>query len=155
MAGAMKFAFEAYVTEIVADGGRAAFALGEGLVAWEDGSRVQAHDGAILCAAPHPSGEGVVTGGDDGRLVWSRGETAIVLAEVRGRWIDALAVSRASGLIAFGAGREAHVLDIQAPDFRRRFVHEASAAGLAFDPKGRRLAAARRCGTPASPSRSR
>jgi WD40 repeat protein len=142
MAGAMKFAFEAYVTEIVADGARAAFALGEGLVAWEDGAQVEAHDGAILCAAAHPSGQGVVSGGDDGRLVWSRDGSATVLAEARGRWIDALAVSPASGLIAYSTGREAHVLDIKAPDFRLRFVHEASASGLAFDPKGRRLAAA-------------
>ena len=28
--------------------------------------------GPILCAAAHPSGDGVVTGGDDGRLIWHR-----------------------------------------------------------------------------------
>ena len=138
----MNVTLDAYVTEIVVDGARAAFALGDGALAWEDGPRVQAHDGAILTAVGHPSGQGVVTGGDDGRLVWSRSEESRVLAEVPRRWVDAVAASPISGLIAFAAGREAHVLDVKAPDFRRVFTHEASVAALAFDPKGRRLAAA-------------
>jgi len=138
----MNVALDAYVTEIVADGAQAAFALGDGGVAWEDGARVQAHGGAILAAVGHPSGQGVLTGGDDGRLTWSRPGEIRVLAEVPRRWVDAVAVSPTSGLIAFAAGREAHVLDVKAPDFRRAFEHEASVAALAFDPKGRRLAAA-------------
>jgi WD40 repeat protein len=140
----MKFAFEAFVTDIIADAGAAAFALGDGAVVWEDGTRLQAHDGAILCAAAHPSGQGVVTGGDDGRLVWSRrgaGEGAVIGQAPR-RWIDSLAVSPVSGLIAFSAGREIQVLEPARPDFQRRFAHEASVAAVAFDPRGRRLAAA-------------
>jgi WD40 repeat protein len=142
MSGAMNLAFEAYVTEIMADGDSVAFALGDGRVAWDDGAVVEAHEGAILCAARHPAGEGVITGGDDGRLVWSRGRDARVLAEVPQKWIDALAVSPVSGLIAFAAGREVNVLDAKAPEFHRLFRHDASVAALAFDPKGRRLAAA-------------
>ncbi len=138
----MNLALDAYVTEIVADGDRAAFALGDGALAWEEGARVQVHDGAILAAVAHPSGQGVVTGGDDGRLMWSRPGESRVLAEVPRRWVDAVAASPTSGLIAFAAGREVHVLDVTAPDFRRVFTHEASVAALAFDPKGRRLAAA-------------
>ncbi len=142
MAHAMNFAFEAYVTEIVADGGHAAYALGDGSLVWDDGARAEAHDGAILCAARHPSGDGVITGGDDGRLVWSRRGETQVLADLPRRWIDSLTVSVASGLIAFSSGRDAHVLDAKAGEFRRVFAHEASVAALAFDPKGRRLAAA-------------
>ncbi len=142
MPGAMNFAFDAFVTEIVADGDRAAFALGEGIIAWDDGARIEAHDGAILCAVGHPSGAGVITGGDDGRLVWSRDGEVTVLAEIPRRWIDAVAASPASGLIAFSAGREARVLDSKDASFLRVFPHEASVAGLAFDPKGRRLATA-------------
>jgi WD40 repeat protein len=140
----MKLALEAFVTEIVADAGHAAFALGDGAVVWADGARVQAHDGAILCAAAHPSGQGVVTGGDDGRVVWSRrgeGEGAVI-GEAPRRWIDSLAVSPVSGLIAFSAGREIQVIEPGRPDFHRRFANAASVAALAFDPKGRRLAAA-------------
>jgi WD40 repeat protein len=138
----MTLAFDAHVTDIVSDRGRAAFALGDGVVAWEDGARVQAHEGAILCAAPHPSGEGLVTGGDDGRLAWSRPGESQILAEAPRKWIDAVAVSPVSGLIAFAAGREARVLDVKAADFLRVFAHESSVSALAFDPKGRRLAAA-------------
>ena len=138
----MKLALDAYVTEIVADGGGPVFALGDGSVTWEGGERIQAHDGAILCAAAHPSGRGIVSGGDDGRLVWSRPGDCRVITEVPRRWIDAVAASPVSGLIAFAAGRDACVLDAKAADFRRVFSHEASVAALAFDPKGRRLAAA-------------
>ena len=50
---------------------------------------------ARSCAPPlHPSGEGVVTGGDDGRLVWTRAAGAEVLAEVKGRWIEAVRQAR-------------------------------------------------------------
>jgi WD40 repeat protein len=139
----MTLSFDAYVTETVFDRtGRAWFALGDGAVAGEDGERTAAHDGAILAAALHPGGDGVVSGGDDGRLVWTRGGEATVLAEIKGRWIDAVSASPASGLIAFAAGRNAHVRDAADPKFERAFAHEKSVAHLAFDPKGRRLACA-------------
>ena len=65
-----------------------------------------------------------------------------MLAHAPRRWIDSVAVSPASGLIAFSASREVRIRDAGSPDFERLFVHEASVAALAFDPKGRRLAAA-------------
>ena len=139
----MPFAFDAYVTDARFDrSGRAAFALGDGTVRWDDGASVQAHDGAVLCATAHPSGEGLITGGDDGRLVWSRPEGAQILAEAKGRWIDVVASSAASGLIAFAAGREVMVRDAGDPSFAGSLMHERTVAGLDFDPKGRRLAAA-------------
>jgi len=138
----MRFDFAAYVTQILFDGGRAVFALGDGTASWQEGARVEAHHGAILAAAAHPLGEGVITGGDDGRLVWVRPEGCETLAHLPGRWIDAIAVSPAQGLIAFAAGREVHVRDAGAPDFARLFTHDHSVAALAFEPKGRRLAAA-------------
>ena len=121
-----------------------ALALADGAVRFEDGSVCDAHDGAALCMAPHPSGAGVVTGGDDGRLVWSRpgGEAGVELAALGGRWVDAVAAHPASGLIAFASGREVHVCDAADPGFRRRFAHERAVSALAFDPKGRRLAGA-------------
>lgn len=137
------FAFDAHVTAALFDRqGQAAFALGDGTVRFEGGAQAIVHDGAVLCAALHPSGEGVVTGGDDGQLVWSQPDSAVKLAGADGRWIDAVAAAPESGLIAFAAGREAVVLDVRDPAFRRRFAHERTVAGLAFDPKGRRLACA-------------
>jgi WD40 repeat protein len=136
-------AFQAYVTAALFDrSGAAIFALGDGSVRFAGGERVEAHQGAILCACAHPSGEGVVTGGDDGRLVWSRASGAHLLAQVPGRWIDAAASSQVTGLIAFAAGREVHVRDVADAGFAAVFAHERSVADLAFDPKGRRIAAA-------------
>ncbi len=117
------------------------FALGDGTVRFPGGEAVQAHEGVVLSAALHPSGEGVVTGGDDGRVVWSRPGGGTEIAKVRG-WIDALDASAESGLIAFSAGREAHVRDVKDAAFARVFAHERTVAALAFDPKGRRIATA-------------
>jgi WD40 repeat protein len=139
----MTYAFDAYVTAALFDAaGRAAFALGDGTVRFESGETVEAHDGAALAACLHPSGQGLVTGGDDGRLVWSRTEGAHELARIPGRWIDSVAASAESKLIAFAAGRELHVRDAADPAFSRVFLHERSVADVAFDPKGRRIAAA-------------
>jgi hypothetical protein len=138
----MEFAFDAYVSAIVDDGGRPVFALGDGTLRWDGEIVREAHEGAILAAAPHPSGVGVLTGGDDGRLVWSTPEESRLLLEMPGRWIEALAVSTESGLVAAAAGKAVVVLDVANPAFRREFAHPASVAALAFDPKGRRLASA-------------
>ncbi|THD62009.1 WD40 repeat domain-containing protein [Phenylobacterium sp.] len=139
----MQYAFDAYVTAVSFDtAGKAVFALGDGSVRFEDGAAVDAHDGAILAAVAHPSGQGLLTGGDDGRLVWSQASGAREIAALPGKWIDAVAASPASGLIAFSAGREAHVRDAADADFSRSFAHDKTVADLAFEPKGRRLAAA-------------
>jgi WD40 repeat protein len=135
--------FDAYVTAALFDrAGRAAFALGDGTVRFEDGASTEAHKGAALAACLHPSGEGLLTGGDDGRLVWARADGAQELASVPGRWIESVAASAESGLIAFAAARELHIRDVADPAFARVFAHEKSVADLAFDPKGRRIAAA-------------
>ena len=135
--------FDAYVTAALFDRrGVAAFALGDGTVRFEGGETAQAHDGAVLCAVAHPTADGVITGGDDGRLVWSRPGAPQVMAEVKGRWIDAVAASPASGLVACAAGRQVHVRDVADAGFSRIFEHDKSVADLAFEPKGRRLAAA-------------
>jgi len=139
----MTHAFEAFVTAALFDAsGRAWFALGDGTVRREDGLAIEAHQGAVLCAAAHPTGAGVLTGGDDGVLAWSRDSGAEVLEKNPGRWIDAVTTSPASGLIAWASGRQVEVRDATDPDFRRGFAHERSVAELAFDPRGRRLAAA-------------
>ena len=139
----MNQTYDAYVTAVLFDrAGRACFALGDGTVRFEDGAQVEAHDGASLSACVHPSGEGLLSGGDDGRLVWARPGSAEELAKVPGRWLDSVAASAESRLIAFSAGREVHVRDAADPGFSRIFQHEKSVADVAFDPKGRRIAAA-------------
>ncbi|TAJ72930.1 MAG: WD40 repeat domain-containing protein [Phenylobacterium sp.] len=139
----MTFTFDAYVTAALFDrAGRAGFALGDGTVRFEGGETVAAHNGAALSACLPPKGEGVLTGGDDGRVVFSTPSGAQEIASVPGKWIDSVAASPESGLIAFAAGRELHVRDLGDPAFSRIFAHEKSVADIAFDPKGRRVAAA-------------
>lgn len=140
-ASGMNFDFDAQVTAALFDASGAVFALGDGSVRFDDRQRVEAHDGAVLCAAVHPSGDGVVTGGDDGRVVWSRrGEDPQILATARNQWIDAIDASAASGLVAFSYGRSLSVIDPNDTGFRRDFQHERTVSGVAFEPKGRRIA---------------
>lgn len=135
--------FGAFVTAAAFEkAGGAVFALGDGTVRTAAGGVAQAHDGAVLAAVAHPSGAGLVTGGDDGRVVWTRDASADEIAQVKGRWIDAVAASPASGLIAFAAGRDLHVRDTADAAFEAVFSHDRTVAGLAFDPKGRRIAVA-------------
>ena len=139
----MNWNFDAYVTAALFDAGAgAAFALGDGQIRWQGGGAASAHDGAILAAISHPTQPGVISGGDDGLVVWSRPDAIETLAEAPGRWIDCLAAAPGSSLVAFGAGREARVIDLADPSFSRVFTHERSVADLAFDARGRRLAAA-------------
>ncbi|MDN5505311.1 MAG: FAD-binding protein, partial [Comamonas sp.] len=67
---------------------------------------------------------------------------AVLLATAKGQWIDSIAASPASGLIAFSAGRTLSVIDVKDVAFRRDFQHERTVSGVAFDPKGRRIATA-------------
>ena len=139
----MNFDFDAQVTAALFDNTGAVFALGDGSVRFEDRTRVEAHDGAVLCACVHPSGDGIVTGGDDGKVVWSRrDEGPVTLATAKNQWIDAIDASAESGLIAFSAGRTLSVIDVKDVAFRRDFQHERTVSGVAFDPKGRRIATA-------------
>lgn len=139
----MNQSFDAYVafTAFTQDG-QAVFALGDGTVRFESGAVVQAHDGAVLSACLHPSGKGLITGGDDGKVQAVTPDGAQTLAALKGKWIDSVDASAASGLVAFACGREAQVRDLADPGFERRFPHERTVAAVVLDPKGRRLACA-------------
>ena len=132
--------YDAQITAAVFDNTGAIFAFGDGSVRFEGGEFSAAHDGAILCAVTHPSGDGVLTGGDDGRLIWHRRGEAGVLATAKGQWIDAVDASAESGLIAFSAGKTLTVIDAKDAGFRRDFQHERTVSGVAFEPRGRRIA---------------
>lgn len=140
----MDFNFDAYVIAVLFDSTGAVFALGDGTVRFEDGTVVDAHPGgSVQSACAHPSGEGIITGGDDGRVVWSRASGSELIGEIKGRWIDAVASSAASGMVAFAAGKELQVRDLADPAFARTFRHEASVSDIAFEPKnGKKLATA-------------
>ncbi len=99
--------------------------------------RVAAHpDGAILVAAG--DGERLVTGGDDGRVaVTGRDGSTRELAATSGAWIDALALQRGGG-IAWSAGKRVTARDDKGRE--KTFEAPSTVRGLAFAPKGYRLA---------------
>ncbi len=117
------------------------FVLGEEylLFAGEDEKRVPAHQGGILVSAS--DGARIVTGGDDGRLVATdaKGEPRQLATEDKKRWIDQLALGP-DGAVAWSAGKVAHVLTGKGE--ARSFEAPSTVAGLAFAPKGFRLAIA-------------
>lgn len=146
--GGKSFAFGAWVTALAFDrAGHLAFALGDGslqLTAAEDAAprEVKTHKGAILCLAAHPS-SGFLSGGDDGRLVHTGADgTQTVLAEEKNRWIEHVAASEASGAIAWASGKMLSVMPKGGVDAIKRFAHTSSIGGIAFDPKGKRVATA-------------
>src|SRR5690606_41841387 len=77
----------------------------------------------------------------DALPIYRRGEAGLLATSVRGQWVDAIAASADSGLIAFTSGKTLSVIDARDLHFRRDFTHEHTLSGVAFDPKGRRIAA--------------
>ena len=98
--------------------------------------RMAIHGGAILATAA--DGERIVSGGDDGKVVTTDIESSRVLAmDPKHRWIDHIALGR-DGAIAWSAGKSVFV---QAK-MLRTFEAPSTVGGLAFLPKGFRLAMA-------------
>lgn len=118
------------------------FALADGqLLFAETGEerRVAAHmNGAILVAAS--DGRRIVTGGDDGRVVATDANgVSELIADEQGKWIDAIA-AREDGSIAWSAGRG---LRVRSPKGEAKTLAlPSSSRGIAFFPKGYRLAIA-------------
>lgn len=100
---------------------------------------VAAHpDGSVLCSAF--DGGRLLTGGDDGRVVATAVDGAVhQLHDARGKWIDALA-ARADGAVAWSAGKTVFARDGKGA--MRDTSVGSTARGLAFAPKGYRLAIA-------------
>lgn len=122
-------------------GHQAAFALATGeilLTDGEAGQRIAAHSGTILSFAG--DARRLLTGGDDGRVVATKGDGSFeVLFEQKGRWIDQVA-SGPDGAAAFSAGKTAHFRPAKGEP--KSFDFPSTVGGLAFAPKGTRLAVA-------------
>ncbi len=131
----------AHVTSVHWLGETLALCLGDGRVLLQrDGEshEIQAHpDAAILVAAG--DARRVVTGGDDGRVVEidAKGSVREIAVAKGNAWIDALALHPDGG-IAFAAGRNAIARDAKGRE--KTFSAPSTARGLAFAPKGYRLA---------------
>jgi WD40 repeat protein len=123
-------------------GATVVFVLGEeALLFAEPGGerRVKVHGGAIL--ASDADGGRVVTGGDDGNVVATGpvGKSEAIATDAKRRWIDHVAVGPDSA-VAWSAGKQAFV---RTPKGAERMLEAPSTVGgLAFLPKGLRLAIA-------------
>jgi len=136
-------AIGAPVTSVHFLGERAAFVGAEENVALVDDqgeiSNVAVHGGGILCAAS--DGERLVMGGDDGKLVSlnAKGEVAVLATDPKRRWIDNVAL-QADGALAWSAGKTAFVRGSKGEE--KSLDVPSTVGGLAFAPKGLRLAIA-------------
>lgn len=119
-------------------GERPALALGDGTILFADtGERVRAFQEANILVS-RADAKRVVAGGDDGKVIEiaSDGKTTL-LGDENGKWIDALAL-RDDGASAWSAGKIVRARE--AKGAVKTFTAPSSARGLAFLPKGYRLA---------------
>lgn len=101
--------------------------------------RIDLHDG-LLCAAPAQDGRSLVTGGEDGKVCRLESDGGFsVIHEAGKRWIDKIATGP-QGVVAIGSGRFGAV--IFSDGTSREISVERTIEGLAFAPKGMRLAIA-------------
>ncbi len=126
---------DAFVVAAAWAGSTPAFALGDGrlVMDWQD---VAAHDGAVLALAAAP--DGFVTGGDDGVFLRTdlQGQTSQI-ASFGMKWVEQVAVH--GKLAACAVGKAAHIYD--GADKLKQLDHPSTVTGLAFDAKGKRVAA--------------
>jgi WD40 repeat protein len=124
-------------------GDKAAFVGAEENVALVNGAgdiaRVAVHGGGILCVAS--DGERIVMGGDDGKLVAldAKGVTTALATDAKRRWIDNVAI-HPDGAVSWSVGKTAFVRGMKGEE--KSFEVPSTVGGLAFAPKGMRLAIA-------------
>lgn len=112
--------------------------LASGEIALGDDKRVTLHDGGILDAASN--GTMLLTGGDDGQVVaYDPKSGARIVHATGGTWIDKVTLG-AGGAMAWSAGRKAFAT--QGKGEPKTLALPSAAGGLAFFPKGFRLAVA-------------
>jgi WD40 repeat protein len=131
------------VTSVHFLGDRAAFVGAEESVflvsAEGEISPVAVHSGGILCAASDENR--IAMGGDDGKLVSlsKEGDVTLVATDAKRRWIDNVAL-HPDGAVAWSAGKTAFVRSGRNEE--KSFDAPSTVGGLAFAPKGVRVAVA-------------
>jgi WD40 repeat protein len=101
--------------------------------------RIAAHPGAAILVSV-ASRDKFITGGDDGRVVAASQDGGVQeIADEKGKWIDALA-ARDDGSIAWSSGKNVRSRDPTGSI--KTFTAPSSVRGLAFMPKGYRIAIA-------------
>ena len=138
----LKLEIGAPVTGAIAAGDAVAVASGDGTVRFfrpeADPTVTNAHEGAVLCIAADAND--VLTGGDDGRCLRISADGQVEeIADFGPRWVDCVAAGH--GQRACSSGRNVHVWR-KGETSATSLEHVSTVGGLAFDGRGRRLAAA-------------
>lgn len=119
------------------------FASGEGdiVLSGQGETKLKPHKAGLLAAEPTIDGKGLITSGDDGCIFLSAADgSSECVAERPRKWIDLIAAGP-SGALAFASGRTAWVRFADGRE--KEIAHERAVGGLAFAPKGMRLAVGR------------
>lgn len=138
-----EFPLGAFVVEAAFLGETPVFALGNGLVRRVNGNIAEptpVHDGAVLEATVTGDGR-LLSGGDDGVVGLTAADgTVEKFSPPQKKWIDHVAAGP-NGAIAYSAGKQAIIRTADGKE--RVFEEKRSVGGLAFAPKGLRIAIAR------------
>jgi WD40 repeat protein len=122
---------------------RAAFVGAEERVSFADGqgdtAKVEVLSGGILCAAS--DGARIIMGGDNGKVVAldTKGSVTELAVDAKRRWIDNVAL-HPDGAYAWSVGKLAYVRNGKSEE--KSLEVPSTVGGLAFAPKGLRLAVA-------------
>jgi WD40 repeat protein len=139
--------FGAHVTACIFNrsGSHAAFALGDGTVRITDSDHwvsVTAHEGAVLALARDVSANGFISGGDDGKFNRVTLDGVSEIAAFPMKWVENAAsfASPKAGLLACTVGKNLHLFNPNGTKIRN-LSHPSTVTGIAFDAKGKRIAA--------------
>lgn len=142
--------FDAYVVDCAFDRNNvAAFGLGDGTIRLNAAAApnvwltAEAHDGGVLALAPHPSGHGFISSGDDGAVMLTSDDASVSkFASFGGKWVEKLAAygDAKTQLVACGVGKKLILVDGKGRTLKT-VEHPSSVTGIDFDAKGKRVAA--------------
>lgn len=105
-----------------------------------DWAKAEAHDGAVLSLCADAKA-GFLSGGDDGRLVQTAPDGSVTEVAQLGtmKWVEHVAAHE-SGIRAASVGKQLHLFDAKGTKLKT-LTHPSSVGGIAFDAKGKRIAA--------------
>ena len=144
-------ALDAYVVAAAfdRDGATAAFALGDGTVSLVDSAdrerwqQAEAHSGGVLALASDARPGGFITGGDDGAFRRIGRDATVSDVSPPGRkWVEQVAshADAKAGVVACSVGKQIHLFDAAGSKLKT-LEHPSTVTGIAFDAKGKRIAA--------------
>ena len=143
-------ALGAFVVAAAFDRGssQAAFGLGDGSVrvlalGSDDWRRVEVCDGGVLGLAADAAVGGFICGGDDGRFVRLGADGAVgEIGAFGGKWVEQVASfwDGKAGVVACSAGKFVHLFSAGGAKLKS-LEHPSTVTGIAFDGRGKRVAA--------------